>query len=105
MTDAEKTLEAFFADDGLPARDQAFTHAVMRRAAARRLRAELLSLAGASLLGALVLWGLAPWLQPMLGWSARLLEAAGPSLGVLGLVGTVVWFTTPRPQPEAPVST
>lgn len=104
MTDAETTLDAFFADDGLPARDQAFTHAVMRRAAARRLRGELLSLAGVCLLAALVLWGLAPGLLPVLGWLGRLIEAAGPALGVIGLVASVVWFTTPRNRPEPPVS-
>jgi hypothetical protein len=64
MTDAEQTLDAFFADDGLPARDQAFTLAVMDRVAKRRLRAELVNLAALAGLAALVLWALTPALTP-----------------------------------------
>src|SRR3569623_3735534 len=104
MTQAEQTLDAFFADDGLPARDQAFTLAVMRRAAKKRLRAELLSLAGICLLAALVLWGLAPGLQPLLGWSARLIEAAGPALGIISLLVSMVSLTSTSNRPEASLS-
>ncbi|MDQ0464018.1 hypothetical protein QO010_001789 [Caulobacter ginsengisoli] len=96
MTDAEKKLDAFFADDGLPARDQAFTHAVMRRAAARRLRAELAWLGAVCLLGAVVLWALAPALEPILHLPARLIETAGPAIGVIVVVFTLLLITAPR---------
>lgn len=96
MTETEKALDAFFADDGLPVRDQAFTLAVMERAARRRLRFELLRLAGICLLAALVLWSLAPGLQKLGGWLGGVVMAAGPALGVLALIATVVGLTTPR---------
>lgn len=97
MTESERALDAFFADDGLPARDQAFTHAVMARAARRRLRADLARLAGLCALAALVLWSLAPGLQKLGGWLAGVVLAAGPALGVLALVATVVALTSPNP--------
>jgi putative flippase GtrA len=100
MTDADKALEDFFADDGLPARDQAFTHAVMKRAAVRRLRAELASLAGICLLGAMVLWALAPALEPLLHWPAQLIVVAGPAVGVMAAVLTLLWITAPRSAAE-----
>jgi hypothetical protein len=103
MTETEKALDAFFADDGLPIRDQAFTLAVMDRAARRRLRLELLRLAGICMLAALVLWSLAPGLQKLGSWLGSVVLAAGPVLGVLALVATVVAFTTPR-EPRFAVS-
>lgn len=96
MTDADQALEAFFADDGLAVHDQAFTLAVMARAARRRLQAELAWLAVACSLAALLLWSLAPGLQRLGRWLGEVLIAAGPVLGVLAMVATVIALTTPR---------
>lgn len=104
MTEAEQILDAYFADDGLPIRDLAFTHAVMARAARRRLRAELVRLAVLCSLAALVLWSLAPGLQNLGAWAIAVVEAAGPVLSVLALVVTVLWFTTPRAAPRPPAA-
>lgn len=94
-TAGEMALDAFFADDGLPTRDQAFTLAVMRKAARRRLRTELANLAGLAGLAALVLWALSPVLTPMFGWAADLLLLAGPAIGLIGMVVTVLLVTQP----------
>lgn len=96
MSDAEQALDAFFADDGLPARDQAFTHAVMARAARKRLRSGLVNLAILCGLGGLLLWSLAPALQSVGAWAAGFVGVAGPVLAVATLVIMVFWLTAPR---------
>ena len=73
MTDADDRLKALFAADAPPARDPAFTAAVMGEIARRRFLVDMAMLAGVSLLGGLALWSIWPALS-------SLLASLGPSL-------------------------
>ncbi|MBL8552971.1 MAG: hypothetical protein JNL41_01745 [Phenylobacterium sp.] len=64
MTDAH--LKALFAQDEPPARDPAFSAAVMEAVARRRFVLDVAWLSGAALIGGLLLWALWPVLHPLL---------------------------------------
>ena len=66
MTPADERLKALFACDEPPARDLAFSTAVMERLARRRCLQDLAFLAGVTALGAIALWALWPVLEPAL---------------------------------------
>jgi hypothetical protein len=64
MTDAH--LKSLFAEDEPPARDPAFSAAVMEKVARRRLLLDVAQLTGVTALGGLVLWAVRPALQPLM---------------------------------------
>lgn len=66
MTEADARLRALFAQDEPPARDPAFSTAVMEKVARRRFAVDIARLAGATALGGLVLWAVWPALAPIL---------------------------------------
>jgi hypothetical protein len=63
---ADDRLKALFAADEPPARDAAFSMAVMERLARRRCLQDLAFLGALSALGGLALWAVWPVLQPAL---------------------------------------
>jgi len=84
MTDAH--LKALFAEDEPPARDPAFSAAVMSRVARRRFVVDVARLAGAAGLGGLVLWALRPAAEPALvDLGAGLMPAAAAATLALAL--------------------
>ncbi|MBI1200678.1 MAG: hypothetical protein GC203_22675 [Phenylobacterium sp.] len=85
MTDAEDRLRALFAEDAPPARDPAFSTAVMERIARRRFLGEVALLSSFTLAGGSVLWAVGPSLAPTL---------AELSLGVTPLVGCLMLALT-----------
>jgi hypothetical protein len=87
MSDADARLKALFAEDAPPARDPAFSAAVMEALARRRFRMDLALLAGVSGLGGLALWALWPVLQPLVtDASQALFPAAAVLAGAAGLI-------------------
>jgi hypothetical protein len=80
MTDAH--LKALFAEDEPPARDPAFSAAVMADIARRRFVLDVAWLSGVTALGGVVLWALWPVLDP-------LLAQAGPQLGPVAAAVTL----------------
>ena len=77
MTPADRRLAALFALDEPPARDPAFSAAVVERLARRRCLLDLAFLGALSAVGALALWALWPVLQPaVIAVSDRLAPAA-----------------------------
>lgn len=63
--DADARLKALFAQDEPPARDPAFSAAVMAEVARRRFVADVALLAAAAAGGGFVLWALWPTLSPL----------------------------------------
>lgn len=84
MTDAH--LKALFAEDEPPARDPAFSAAVMEAVARRRFVLDVAHLSGATAIGGLVLWGVWPLLGP-------LLAQAGPQMGPAAAAVTLAVVT------------
>ena len=84
MTQADDRLKALFAGDEPPARDPAFSMAVMEKVMRRRFQEDLAILCGVSLAGGAVLWPLWPMLQPAL---VTLSEGFAPALGAAALAG------------------
>jgi len=94
MTPADHRLKALFAKDAPPARDPAFSAAVIERLARRRCLQDLALLGAFSAVGGLALWGLWPVLQPALiavserlaptAWALALAFCAVAVLGGLG---------------------
>ena len=66
MTQDDVRLKDLFAQDEPPARDPAFSTAVMEKVARRRFVVDVARLSGATALGGLVLWALWPALTPVL---------------------------------------
>ena len=64
--DADARLKALFAGDEPPARDPAFSTAVMAEVARRRFLGDMALLAAATAAGGFVLWALWPTLSPLL---------------------------------------
>lgn len=76
-TSADDRLKALFAQDEPPARDPAFSAALMERMARRRCLQDLGVLALVSVLGAVGLWGIWPVIGPaMTAISGQLAPAA-----------------------------
>jgi hypothetical protein len=82
MTVADERLKALFATDEPPARDPAFSAAVMERLMRRRCLQDMALLAGLSVLGAMALWGLWPTLQPALVAISGQLAPAAAALAI-----------------------
>jgi hypothetical protein len=82
MTQADDQLRALFAQDEPPARDAAFSMAVMEGLMRRRFQEDVALLCGVSVVGGAVLWPLWPVLQPAL---ATLSQGLVPVLGVVAL--------------------
>lgn len=93
MTDAD--LKALFAEDEPPARDPAFSAAVMAEVIRRRFIVDMALLATAATAGAFLLWALWPALQPLIAPLSEGLAPVGACLtlaamSVLLLDGRVV---------------
>jgi hypothetical protein len=58
----DSKLQALFAADAVPARDSAFTLAVLKRMEAQRLRQQFISLLFYAVLGGVILFALSPLL-------------------------------------------
>ena len=88
MTEADVRLKDLFAEDEPPARDPAFSTAVMEKIARRRFVVDVARLSGATALGGLVLWALWPALTPVLAdlGPALMPVAASATLAVLVLL-------------------
>ena len=87
MTQADDRLKALFAEDEPPARDAAFSMAVMERLMRRRFVEDVAILSGVSLVGGAVLWPLWPVLQPTL---VQVSQGFAPALGVATLALSAV---------------
>lgn len=88
-------LRALFAYDEPPARDPAFSSAVMEQVMRRRFMADMAFLSGVSALGGTALWALWPSLQPVL---VTVSQGLAPAMvaGALAL-GAVVVLSGRRP--------
>jgi hypothetical protein len=64
---ADDRLKALFAEHEPPARDPAFSAAVIERMARRRCLQDMGLLAGVSAVGGVALWGFWPLIHPALG--------------------------------------
>ena len=87
MTDADARLKALFAEDEPPARDPAFSTAVMAEVARRRFVADMGLLAIATAAGGFALWALWPVLSPMI---TTLSQGLVPVVGCLALAAAAV---------------
>lgn len=81
-TPADGRLKALFAADAPPARDPAFSTALMERMARRRCLQDLGFLAVLSVLGAVGLWGLWPVIDPALTAISTQLAPAAFALAI-----------------------
>lgn len=86
----EARLKAAFAFDEPPARDYAFTAAVMEEVARRRLWISLLMLVPPALTAGVVLWATAPHLEPL---AASLLGGLQPAISVLAAAAVLGVFS------------
>lgn len=78
MTQADDHLKALFASDEPPARDPAFSTAVMEKVMRQRFREEVAMLSGVTVIGAGALWLVWPTLQAgLVAVSQGLAPAAG----------------------------
>ena len=95
MTDTDDRLRALFAADEPPARDPAFSAAVMEAVMRRRFLLDMALLAGATAVGALVLWALwpaiQPWLVEMSAGLAPVAAALALGIGVVVILGGRLW--------------
>jgi hypothetical protein len=87
MTQADDRLKALFAEDEPPARDAAFSMAVMERLVRRRFQEDVAILCGVSVAGGAVLWPLWPVLQPAL---VTLSQGFAPVFGAVALAACAV---------------
>jgi len=94
MTQADDRLKALFALDQPPARDPAFSTAVMERVMRQQLRDEVALLCGVSVVFAGVLWLVWPTLQTAL---VTLSQGLAPALGALALAFCAMSILGGRP--------
>ena len=80
MTDADDRLKALFAQDEPPARDPAFSAAVMAEVIRRRFIVDMALLASAATAGGFLLWAVWPSLQPLVAALAPGLAPVGACL-------------------------
>ncbi len=88
MSEADDRLRALFAADEPPARDPAFSAAVLEVLARKRFRDELIIHAGLTLIGGAALWALWPVVQPLLVQTSRSLFTTAAALA---LAAVAVW--------------
>jgi hypothetical protein len=87
---ADDRLKALFAHDQPPARDPAFSAAVIERMARRRWLQDVGLLAGMSAVGGMALWGFWPLIHPALGQlSGELAPAAVALVVALSTLGAL----------------
>ncbi|MFI4966095.1 MAG: hypothetical protein ACHP9T_12100 [Caulobacterales bacterium] len=94
MTPADDRLKVLFAADEPPARDPAFSTAVMEQLMRQRLREELALLCGVSVVFAGVLWLVWPTLQSAL---VAVSQGLAPALGAMALAFCAVTILGGRP--------
>ena len=82
MDKADQRLKALFAADEPPARDAAFSAAVIERLLRRRFQQDVALLIGATLAGGGVLWAAWPALQPAL---VAVSQGLAPAIAILAL--------------------
>jgi hypothetical protein len=89
----DERLQAAFAADVPPARDLAFTVAVMEQVARRRFWLSLAMMVPPAGAAAVVLWAAAPTLQPLTDTLALDLLPALPALTVAAFLALISWRT------------
>jgi hypothetical protein len=94
MTDADDRLRALFAQDEPPARDPAFSAAVLEGIVRRRFMIDLAMLSGVSAVGGASLWALWPLIQPLLVNTSQNLF---PVAGLLAVAAAAVLILGGRP--------
>jgi len=94
MTQADERLKALFAADEPPARDAAFSTAVMERVMRRRFQEDVAMLSGVSAVGGGALWLVWPTLQPAL---VALSQGLAPALGAIALAFCAAMILGGRP--------
>jgi len=80
MTDADDRLKALFAEDEPPARDPAFSAAVMAEVIRRRFIVDMALLASVATAGGFLLWALWPSIAPALATLSQGLAPVGACL-------------------------
>ena len=94
MTQADDRLKALFAQDEPPARDPAFSMAVMEQVMRQRFREDVALLSGVSVIGAGALWLVWPTLQPAL---VAVSQGLAPALGAMAIAFCAVMIFGGRP--------
>jgi len=95
MTQAhDDRLKALFAQDEPPARDAAFSTAVMAKIARRQFQDDVALLSGASVIGGVILWVLWPSLTPVV---TSLSQGMAPVAACLTLAVVVIQLAGGRP--------
>jgi FtsH-binding integral membrane protein len=95
MAQADDHLKALFAQDEPPARDAAFSMAVMEQVMRQRFREEVALLCGVSVIGAGVLWLVWPTLQPAL---VAVSQGLAPALGAMAIAFCAAVILGGRPS-------
>lgn len=101
MAQADDRLRALFAQDEPPARDAAFSMAVMEKVMRRRFQEDVAILCGVSIAGGVALWPLWPVLQPTL---VSLAQGFAPALGAVALAACAIMILGGRGQPALGLS-
>jgi hypothetical protein len=91
---ADHRLKALFAEDEPPARDPAFSTAVMAEIVRRQFLEDVAKLVGVSLIGGMVLWLLWPSLTPVV---TSLSQGLAPVAACLTLAAIVITLAGGRP--------
>jgi hypothetical protein len=94
MTQADDRLKGLFAVDEPPARDPAFSTAVIEQVMRQRLREDVALLTAVSIVFAGVLWLVWPILQPAL---VSVSQGLAPALGAIGLAFCAAMILGGRP--------
>ena len=95
MTQADDRLKALFAADAPPARDPAFSMAVMEKVMRRRFLEDIAMLCAVSSVGGLALWPLWKVLHPTL---VSLSQGFAPALGAAALAACAMLMLGGRPR-------
>ena len=95
MTKADDRLKALFAADAPPARDPAFSMAVMEKVMRRRFFEDIAMLCAVSCFGGVTLWPLWNALHPTL---VSLSQGFAPAVGAAALAACAVLMLGARPR-------
>lgn len=90
MTDADARLKALFAEDEPPARDPAFSAAVMAEVARRRFIGDMALLGAATAAGGFLLWAIWPQLSRLLTTFASGLAPVAAGLAIAAMAVAVL---------------